>query len=62
MHCTAVPPALVRTRTCTLAAASAPRPSRPSHPEQSAIYRRRLTIQTPLQGHRVVAPRLSKIP
>ena len=33
-----------------------------AHPEQSAIYRRRLTVQTPLQGHRVVAPRLSKIP
>lgn len=62
MHCTAVLPALVRPRVCQLAAASAPPPSRPAHPEQSAIYRRRLTVQTPLQGHRVVAPRLSKIP
>ena len=50
MHCTAVLPALVRTRVCQLAAASAPPPSRPAHPEQSAIYRRRLTVQTPLQG------------
>lgn len=62
MNCTAVPPALVRARTCTLAAASAPPPDRPAHPEQSAIYRRRLTVQAPLQGHRVVPCRLSKIP
>lgn len=62
MHCTAVSPALVRAHTCTLAAAAAPPPCGPAHPEQSAIYRRRLTIQAPLRGHRVVAPRLSKIP
>ncbi|WHF24558.1 hypothetical protein QJS66_10555 [Kocuria rhizophila] len=45
MHCTAVP-ALVRPH-LRPAAASAPPPSRPSHPEQSAIYRRRLTVERP---------------
>ncbi|RLY91658.1 hypothetical protein EAE32_10530 [Kocuria tytonicola] len=29
---------------------------------RSAIYHRRLTAQTPLRGHRVVAARLGKIP
>ena len=62
MHCTAVPPALVRTWTAASRSTCALPPSRPTHPEQSAIYRRRRTVQAPLRGHRVVASRLSKIP
>ncbi|WP_147406075.1 hypothetical protein [Kocuria tytonis] len=55
-------PALVLPETASPRAAWTPPRRGGARRSQSAIYRRRLTAQAPLLGHRVVAARLSKIP
>ncbi|QMS56414.1 hypothetical protein CIB50_0001118 [Kocuria varians] len=62
MHCMRQSPALVLPVGGRPGGTGMPSRRGGARRSQPAIYRRRLTAQTPLRGHRVVAARLSKIP
>ncbi|GAA2513265.1 hypothetical protein GCM10009859_11040 [Kocuria salsicia] len=62
MHCMRQSPALVLPAGSRLGGARKPSRRGGARRSQPEIYRRRLTAQTPVRRHRVVAARLSKIP